>query len=316
MSVKYEDFQSLEEDTKQSNGAGVTNQIRQAIMMKRRVPEPSSTLICSLSAVCTGLIFIIIILIVTITRQGVGETEHSLEVKLRNMSIEVHSRVDQLYEENSRMMEKLTAIESFMNDFNEHGVTSKVRNIKSLVNLFLSDEITGSLTSDNQRILGAVGKLTDGLRNPNGTTDPLCGSEWTHFGLNCYYLSRNARPWNYAKKHCEDKKGHLVVITSLDEMNFLRDIAQSQSLWIGLSNDKEIWKWVDGTPYERSPKFWKEGEPFIWDDGDLHFERFWDSSELFPVLHRDNCGCLEDGESWSSSSCSNSYQYVCEKKTL
>ncbi|XP_073479486.1 C-type lectin domain family 10 member A-like [Aquarana catesbeiana] len=298
MSVEYEDLQTLQEDTKQSNGAGVTNQIRQAIMMKRWVPEPSSTLICSLSAVCTGLIFIIIILIVTITRQGVGETEQSLEVKLRNMSIEVHSRVDQLYVENSGMAEKLTDFESFMKDFSKQAVATKVTNIKSLVNLFLSDEITGSLSSDNQRILAAVGKLTDGLRNSNGTVDPLCGSDWTHFGLNCYYLSRNARPWDYAKKHCEDKKGQLVVIKGLDEMNFLRNISQSQSLWIGLSYEKEIWNWVDGTSYERSPMFWKDGQPSI---------RF--KSVRY-------CAHLENGENWRTSSCTYSYRYVCEKKTL
>ncbi|XP_040190180.1 asialoglycoprotein receptor 1-like [Rana temporaria] len=298
MSVEYEDLQTLQEDTKPSKGAGATNQILQAIMMKRRVPELSSSLICFLSAVCTGLIFIIIILIVTITRQGVGETEQSLEVKLRNMSIEVHSRVDQLYVKNSGMTEKLTDFEIFMEDFNKHDVAGKVTNIKSLVNLFLSEEITGSLTSDNQRILAAVGKLTDGLRNSNGSVDPLCGSEWTHYGLNCYYLSHYARPWDYAKKHCEDKKSHLVVIKGLVEMNFLRNVSQSQGLWIGLSSDNDILNWVDGTSYERSPKFWNDDEPQTW--------------------YRDfrYCAYLKNGENWSASFCSRSYRYVCEKKTL
>ncbi|CAI9597479.1 unnamed protein product, partial [Staurois parvus] len=156
----------------------------------------------------------------------------------------------------------------------------------------------GSLSSDNQRILAAVGKLTDGLRNNNGTVDPLCGSEWTHNGLNCYYLSRYARPWNYAKKHCEDKKAHLMVINGLEEMNFLRNISQSQSLWFGLSTEKGIWKWVDSTSYERSPKFWKEGYPYPW------------------YRHGEWCGLLEYGEGWRSLPCSQSYQYICEKKTL
>ncbi|XP_077330174.1 asialoglycoprotein receptor 1-like [Lithobates pipiens] len=298
MSVECTDLQTLQEDAKPSNGDGVPNQIRQAIMMNRRVPEPSSTLICSLSAVCTGLIFIIIILIVTITRQGVGETEQSLEVKLRNMSIEVHSRVDQLYVENSVMAEKLTDFESFMTDFRKNAVESTVTNIKSMVNLFLSDEITGSLTSDNQRILAAVGKLTDGLRNSNGTSDPLCGSEWTHFGLNCYYLSQNARPWDYAKKHCEDKKGQLVAIKGLDEMNFLRNISQSQNLWIGLSYENDIWDWVDGTSYERSPMFWKDGQPSFW----YRRGRY--------------CARLDNGQDWYASYCTYSYRYICEKKAL
>ncbi|XP_040203149.1 C-type lectin domain family 10 member A-like [Rana temporaria] len=107
-----------------------------------------------------------------------------------------------------------------------------------------------------------------------------------------------------------------MVINSLEEMNFLSNISQSQSLWIGLSVDKGIWTWVDGTSYERSPKFWREGQPFSWDyygfdqDSSEHF------FELFQHHIEERCVFLEDGEGWSSSSCSDSYQYVCEKKTL
>ncbi|XP_072255294.1 asialoglycoprotein receptor 1-like [Pyxicephalus adspersus] len=297
MSVKYEDFQSLHEDPNPRNVPGGKSKIGQVMMIGKRIPEPSSGLICFLSAVCTGFIFIIIILIITMTRQGVNQTERSLEMKLRNLSIEVHSRVDQLYVDNFQMMEKLTHFDSFMDEFKKLDVTRKVTNIESLVKFFLSDEITGSLTSDNQWILAAVGRITDKILNKNGTKDSLCDEGWTHYGFNCYYLSRSTRPWEYAKKHCEDKKAHLVVINSVQEMNFLGNISQSQSLWIGLWLENGVWKWVDGTSYEATAKFWEDGEPSSW----------------FTRRHL-GCAHMEDGESWKSDFCVTSYQYICEKK--
>lgn len=48
-----------------------------------------------------------VVLSVSGAGQGVNQTEHNLEEKLRNLSIEMHSRLSQLYEdgkENARVM--------------------------------------------------------------------------------------------------------------------------------------------------------------------------------------------------------------------
>ncbi|XP_040197915.1 asialoglycoprotein receptor 1-like [Rana temporaria] len=109
----------------------------------------------------------------------------------------------------------------------------------------------------------SVANLTDDLNKiklikNKGSSDPTCSMGWLHYGLSCYYLSSSSKPWNIAKKECEDKEAHLVVINADREMNFLRGIAKKNNLWIGLTDADGTWRWVDGTPYDTTPKIERE----------------------------------------------------------
>ncbi|XP_018429665.1 PREDICTED: C-type lectin domain family 10 member A-like, partial [Nanorana parkeri] len=119
------------------------------------------------------------------------------------------------------------------------------------------------------------------------------------YGSSCYYLFRHVRSWLRAKENCEQKKAHLVVINSREEMNFINKLSRSVSVWIGLSDRDGSWKWVDGTPYEKTPKFWKPGQPDDW----------FDPSEG----EGEDCTHTLDGDKWNDIRCSMSFPYVCEK---
>ncbi|XP_073479491.1 asialoglycoprotein receptor 1-like isoform X2 [Aquarana catesbeiana] len=298
MSLKQEDFQNFQEDnTPKNRGNGF-----QGVIMKREIPRPSKALICSLSAVCNGLLFIIIILIVTITRQGVNQTEHNLEEKLRNLSIEMHSRLSQLYEDDSQMTEKLTTIESFIKDLRIARVITKVAESALMMKRYSSPEVLGSFSSDNQRILSAVGKMKAKMQKGNGTVDPLCGEDWIHHGFSCYFMSWNVRTWENAEAYCKNRKAHLVVINGVDEMNFLGNISHISGWWIGLRPFDGTWTWVDGTPYETTPKFWREGEM--------------SSVYSSQVYGWEYCAHYGDRGEWESRICSWANPYICEKKIL
>ncbi|XP_018430184.1 PREDICTED: asialoglycoprotein receptor 1-like, partial [Nanorana parkeri] len=86
------------------------------------------------------------------------------------------------------------------------------------------------------------------------SADPICSTGWTQYGLSCYYLSSDSKPWNASKKECEDRKAHLVVINDEGEMNFLRGISEVNGVWIGLTDADGTWRWVDGTSYDKTPK--------------------------------------------------------------
>ncbi|KAM5126688.1 asialoglycoprotein receptor 1-like [Mantella aurantiaca] len=298
MSRNLENFQSFQEERKSKYRGTVC----QGVTMKGWIPQPSSALICFLSALCTGLLFIIIILIVTMTRQGVDRTEQSLELKLRNLSLQVDHRLSQLYEDDSRIMEKLTFIESFMKDYRAARVMSRFSSSNSLMKRILSPEVIGSVSRDSQRILSAVGKIKDRIHKGNGSADPLCGVDWIHYGFSCYFQSWTERSWEKAKKHCENMKAQLVVINGKDEMDFLHKISGSSDLWIGLGTLDGVWTWVDGTPYETNSKFWKEGEPT---DGHNSDTEGWK-----------RCAQYVKGHEWESYSCSWDYHYICEKKII
>lgn len=267
--------------------------------MTKWIPQPSSTLICFLSSLCTGLLFIIIILFVTVTRQGVDETDHIIEVKLRNLSLGVQSRVEGLSQHDSLMMEKVKAMETFVKDFRKSELMSKVSEIETSMKHILSDEVAGSLSNDHQRILAALGDLAEEIWKGNNSVDPLCDKGWVHYGSSCYNRYPRIQEWTDAKKSCEDKKAHLVIINSLDEMDFIRGISRSSSAWIGLKKEYGSFQWVDGTPMKDTPKLWNPGQP--------------DDYSLFLEEPREECAHLANGEGLENSYCSHSYPYLCEK---
>ncbi|CAI9572136.1 unnamed protein product, partial [Staurois parvus] len=155
-----------------------------------------------------------------------------MELKLRNLSLEVQSRVKGLSQHDSLMMEKLRAMETFVKDIRNFGMMNKIEEIESSMKYILSDEVAGSLSNDNQRILTALGDLAEEIWKGNSSADPLCSTGWVHFGSSCYYHFRVILPWIKAKDSCADKKAHLVVINSQDEMDFLREFSRSLTLWI------------------------------------------------------------------------------------
>ncbi|XP_077327203.1 asialoglycoprotein receptor 2-like [Lithobates pipiens] len=159
-------------------------------------------------------------------------------------------------------------------------------------------EVMASFSSDIQRILGFMGKMAEELYK--NSSNPLCSEGWSHYGLSCYYLSSDKKPWNDAKEDCESKEAHLVVINSEGELKFLRGIANKQTLWIGLTDGDGTWRWVDGTSYDISPKFWEKDQPDDWQDHGFG--------------GGEDCAELRNGYEWNDGHCSQIIKYICEKQ--
>ncbi|XP_073480044.1 C-type lectin domain family 10 member A-like [Aquarana catesbeiana] len=164
----------------------------------------------------------------------------------------------------------------------------------------LTDRIIAYYSSDNQRIMELLGKVTEDLQNMKNSSDPLCSEGRRRYGLSCYYFSSSSQPWNVSKKDCEDMGAHLIVINSEGEMDFLRGIANKQTFWIGLTDADGTWRWVDGTPYDITPKFWGKGQPDDWKGHGLG--------------GGEDCAMLRNGYDWNDLHCSTKIKYICEKK--
>ncbi|XP_077330027.1 C-type lectin domain family 10 member A-like [Lithobates pipiens] len=167
----------------------------------------------------------------------------------------------------------------------------------------LTDLIMDYYSRDNQRIMELLGKVAEDLQNMKNSSDPLCSKGWMRYGISCYYFSSNSRPWNVSKKDCEEREAHLIVINSEGEMNFLRGIANKRFVWLGLTDLDGTWKWVDGTPYEVTPKFWEEGQPDNW------MGHGYGGGEDCAVLR-------PSSNEWNDGHCSPNFSYVCEKKII
>ncbi|XP_068128329.1 hepatic lectin-like isoform X2 [Hyperolius riggenbachi] len=104
-------------------------------------------------------------------------------------------------------------------------------------------------------------------------TGKTCETGWTQFQNRCYFAGKDKCDWTAARKLCVQKGSDLVVIDNNKEQIFLTgklSPAAFRRFWIGL-HDLDVegqWKWVDGTDYENSLKFWDEGEPNDHDEGE------------------------------------------------
>ncbi|XP_066529627.1 CD209 antigen-like protein E [Hoplias malabaricus] len=137
----------------------------------------------------------------------------------------------------------------------------------------------------------------------------LCGEGWTFYGLKCYLFSTDKLNWMKSRDACNEKGGHLVIITSKLEQDFVSSRVQ-ENHWIGL-NDLETegkWMWVNNKPLtETEEVFWYErknepDEPDNWKHEDSSGE---------------DCAALgnETGNtgSWFDASCQKLKKYICEK---
>ncbi|XP_040203204.1 C-type lectin domain family 4 member F-like isoform X2 [Rana temporaria] len=184
---------------------------------------------------------------------------------------------------------------------NPSRVLSKVTEIESLVKRVLPNDAIGSLSRDVKKVLESVNKMAGEIQKVQRSGEP-CSTGWINFGGKCYYWSSNSIPWNSAKKQCEDRQAHLVVVNGNDEMVFLRAFSQKKLWWIGLTEIDNTWHWVDDTSFELTPKFWEPGQP------DNYANRALQGGE--------DCAQLRGTNGWNDAHCSAKHFYICEKKML
>ncbi|XP_017541024.2 CD209 antigen-like protein E [Pygocentrus nattereri] len=137
----------------------------------------------------------------------------------------------------------------------------------------------------------------------------LCGEGWRLFGVKCYYFSTDKLNWIMSRAYCAETGGHLVIITSRDEQDFLSSHAH-ETHWIGL-NDLETegkWMWVNNqTLTETGVTFWykrtdEQHEPDNWRQED-------ESGENCAALGNESLGT----DVWFDASCLKKKKYICEK---
>ncbi|XP_064815337.1 CD209 antigen-like protein B [Oncorhynchus masou masou] len=90
-----------------------------------------------------------------------------------------------------------------------------------------------------------------------------CCPGWEFYNGSCYYFSIGKRTWEQSQHACIRDGGHLVIVESQQEQEFIikifvRNTDFDNSPWIGLTDKKQegVWVWMDNTTLDDSIKFW------------------------------------------------------------
>ncbi|XP_038056744.1 C-type lectin mannose-binding isoform-like [Patiria miniata] len=96
-----------------------------------------------------------------------------------------------------------------------------------------------------------------------------CPQEWQLWGNECYRLTPSYYNWDDAKKVCQGMGGKMATPRSLEELNFMVELARKEDgeyyAWIAC-NDKEVegtWE-CDGQEGGEPFLVWADGQPNNW----------------------------------------------------
>ncbi|KAI4883140.1 hypothetical protein NFI96_020584, partial [Prochilodus magdalenae] len=89
--------------------------------------------------------------------------------------------------------------------------------------------------------------------------DACCAMGWKYFSGSCYYFSTEKKTWTESRDACVAGGGHLVIIRSTEEQDFLKRSYPGpgeQRYWVGLTDavTEGDWRWLDGTRLSETPK--------------------------------------------------------------
>ncbi|XP_067289837.1 C-type lectin domain family 4 member K-like isoform X2 [Pseudorasbora parva] len=72
---------------------------------------------------------------------------------------------------------------------------------------------------------------------------------WTYYQSSFYYKSNEKKNWTESRRYCTARGADLIIINNKEEQDFVKNISNGTSVWIGLT-DSDVegrWKWVDGS---------------------------------------------------------------------
>ncbi|KAJ8007590.1 hypothetical protein DPEC_G00095610 [Dallia pectoralis] len=116
-----------------------------------------------------------------------------------------------------------------------------------------------NLTTQNKGVLLELQQCKTNLTTSQANQ---CPSGWESYNGSCYKLYEDKLTWEQSQYACIHEGGHLVIIESLQEQEFIRKKVGNTDItngyWIGMTDMKTegVWVWMDNTNLNTNIKFW------------------------------------------------------------
>ncbi|XP_019898786.2 CD209 antigen-like protein E isoform X2 [Esox lucius] len=126
----------------------------------------------------------------------------------------------------------------------------------------MKDNLTAQKDLLSSEIQNYIRNLTKVNKLLADTTANLCSSGWGFYSGSCYNFSEDKLTWEQSQYACIHEGGHLVIIESEQEQDFIRMKVgknnDKNGYWIGMTDMKKegVWVWMDNTPLNKSISYW------------------------------------------------------------
>nr|XP_055064542.1 CD209 antigen-like protein C [Misgurnus anguillicaudatus] len=112
---------------------------------------------------------------------------------------------------------------------------------------------------------------------------------WIYYQSSLYFISSEQKSWTESRRYCTERGADLIIINNKEEQDFVRNISNAETIWIGLTDSavEGTWKWVDDSTLSytfwanKQPNSATEVEDYVesssagWNDQPSYFNRKW-----------------------------------------
>lgn len=178
---------------------------------------------------------------------------------------------------------------NFSVEANKDQLTSVAESLKQLSGLDSLRRTVASLRCSLERLI-----------HNNSEAAGCCPLDWERLGSSCYLFSKTALNWHDARDSCNSQQSQLLILSTDKDWDLVVRQTQGTLYWVGLTDERGKWEWVNGTPYIMDRRRWRPGQPDSWTEHGLG-----EGDEDCAHLHSD--GRLNDLH------CSTRMNFICQK---
>ncbi|KAJ8007544.1 hypothetical protein DPEC_G00095150 [Dallia pectoralis] len=191
------------------------------------------------------------------------------------------------------------------------------------LNVTGTNELLGNVTAMLSRErLNYQKNLTEVNQLLANVTAKQCAIGWESYNGSCYNLYEDKLTWEQSQYACIHEGGHLVIIESLQEQEFIRmkvgntnvgNTNMGNNYWIGMTDmeTEGVWVWMDNTTLNDSIKFWDLNNGT---DADKYPEpNNWEGKEHCAQMGR---RCSNQTSCWLDLDCKTPSKRICESRSI
>ncbi len=199
-----------------------------------------------------------------------------------------------------------TPVDVNTDDSDSDGLIDSIEGAEGTGTSVTNPDTDGDGLSDGEEVNTYLTDPLDDDSDDDGATD---FKEVMHFGTDPnnavnYEIITDSLNWDGAQSQAIIKGGHLVIINSEEEREFMNKelgIDSNANYWIGLSKEDTAnskytdWNWIDGTEFRYSN--WRDSKP----------DRYTNKKSC-AIIH----GTKSNYGHWSDQDCTNTFDYIIE----